>query len=131
MYAKQRDADVDNAAIGSSYSYWLCVTYIPTLVNKLGLELIFPSYRPVSNLMYFDVSQNQWSYIELPDFTCDMHWYVKNSFVYDSEVYIFNEDGPDKGDEVIKINSKGEVMVLHDFLPTFLRCLKCTPICAN
>ncbi len=28
------------------------MAYILPLLKKLGLELIFPSYRPVSNLMY-------------------------------------------------------------------------------
>ena len=60
----------------------------------------------------FDVSQNQWSYSPLPTFVCLMS--PKNSFVHESEMYIFMTDRSPEHlcGRVIKLNSRGEHVVL-------------------
>ncbi len=104
--------------------------FLPML-NAIDDRLILSyhiSYRePVAAM--FDPRQNQWSTIILPAFTTEMHW--KTSFVHNSEVYIFNTEGPLQRDKFIKIDSDGEHVVVQDYLPPYPGRMSCAVICAD
>ncbi len=126
MWAYDLDQDVwvekpDFSEIGSGFG---------CLLNAVDDKLILCyDYTSEHKAAIFDVVQNQWSYVPLPQFGDCMG--NKSAFVHESELYIFYTERSEEVGKAIKVNSRGQAVVLHDFLPKFHIRLRCKTIFAD